>query len=645
MKHLAFYSHFHFGLGHVSRTTAIINAVVEQDPDITCTLFADPLNKVDFFIHPNIQIVELPKVPVDLHDFTLIRTKIMERTQIIVSYFENHSIDVFLTDHMPYGMYDEFIDLFKKTIKNKWHTQFILGVPYPFHKRFAPRTPHLKKLLRLYSHAFIYSDQSWYDFEFKYSEGNMIQYHTGIITRPVAFALKNEEQRNLSSNKCIAVSVGSGIVGLELFEKVLQATRVHREHNVTLKWVMGPLGDKIAYEKLCIGEKNITLLTQASLQELTHDADVIIARAGYNSAFSLVRSRLPIIFIPYVGQDDEQEVRALRLSETVENIWILREHNSQLATKLEALIHKGLKAPLRSHELPFRIDGATQAAKYMIDLAHKNQASSHKVKAKKILTIHADDLGLTKGVTQGITTSITDGIVTDTAAMVCIPNAEAHITKVKDTLKNRIGLHLQLTGGTPCLDPNEVPTLVTSNGNFPHKRFKLSKSLDISQVEKEWEAQLKRLQSWGIQPAYVDSHHNVHLLPKLLPVIANFAKKHQLYVRSGDSKLIHHYFKSQGITSSEYTVRKWYGNQLSKEYLLNLIDEGFQQINNEGVLEIACHPGFSDTELEHLSTHNRHRETEINILTDKELPNLLAERGITLLSTHEITQQLEYTNT
>ncbi|WP_299210432.1 ChbG/HpnK family deacetylase [uncultured Dokdonia sp.] len=640
MKHLVFYSHYHYGLGHVSRTTAIINAVLEQDPNVTCTLLTDTLHKVDFYIHPDIEIVELPKVPRNSKDFTLIRTKILERTEKIIAYFNTHTVDVFLSDHIPFGVYGELTDVFKNILRKKQHTQCVLGVPYPHTKGLIPRNPYLRDLLQIYQHVLLYSDQDWYPFNIDYSGGHIITKYTGIVTRPTTFQVKSDEERASSSQKCIAVSVGSGVVGLELFKKILDATREFRAQNILLKWVMGPLGDQKKYAELSEGEQNVSLLTHASLQELVADADVVIARVGYNSAFTLAKTRLPIIFIPYLSQDTEQEIRAYKLSESINNIWRLKETKPHFKTKLKDLITKGLQTPLRTEELSFDTNGAVASATYLLHLASKKIKDLDTLKSKKILTIHADDLGLTDGVTKGITNSITQGIVTDTAAMVCIEGAKEHILKVQRTLKNKIGLHLQLTGGTPCLDSAQISTLVTEDGTFPSKRFQLSTKLDISQVEKEWEAQLQRLQSWGIQPAYVDSHHNVHLKPKLLPLIAKFAKKHQLYVRSGDSVLIHHYFKSQGVISPAFTVRKFYGDQLSKASLLELIDNGFKQINNEGILEIACHPGYSDTELEQISDHNIHRETEIKILTDKELPELLAERGISLMSTHEITQQL-----
>jgi predicted glycoside hydrolase/deacetylase ChbG (UPF0249 family) len=166
----------------------------------------------------------------------------------------------------------------------------------------------------------------------------------------------------------------------------------------------------------------------------------------------------------------------------------------------------------------------------------------------------------------------------------------------------------------------------------------LSKNINLLEVKKEWESQIQRVLDWGINPTYLDSHHNAHLIPILLPVVVGLAQEYQLPIRSDETRLIHHYFKSLGVRSIELTVTQWYGDNLSKEYLLELIDSAFNKLRGRGSLELVCHPGYSDPTLERLSKHNIQRERELKIFTDDELPQLLKTRGISLLSTHQIFQ-------
>ena len=83
----------------------------------------------------------------------------------------------------------------------------------------------------------------------------------------------------------------------------------------------------------------------------------------------------------------------------------------------------------------------------------------------KQLIINADDFGLTEGVTKGISESILSGTVTRTSALMCT-NGSEWIKKYANGLDGKIGLHLQLTDGTPLLPKEEVLSLVDAEGNF-----------------------------------------------------------------------------------------------------------------------------------------------------------------------------------
>ena len=90
------------------------------------------------------------------------------------------------------------------------------------------------------------------------------------------------------------------------------------------------------------------------------------------------------------------------------------------------------------------------------------------------LYFSADDFGLTDGVARGIVSSIRDGVVATTSAMVCVLDAATHLQRWSAALPGRIGGHLQLTGGRPCLPPERVPSLVDASGDFLPSRAAVS---------------------------------------------------------------------------------------------------------------------------------------------------------------------------
>ena len=147
------------------------------------------------------------------------------------------------------------------------------------------------------------------------------------------------------------------------------------------------------------------------------------------------------------------------------------------------------------------------------------------------LIISADDFGLTESVTKGIYESIVKGAVTRTSAMMCTYGS-TWIKKYSEGLDGKIGLHLQLTDGTPLLPSKEISSLINSNGNFPPQKTKHLYKVNILEIEKEWEAQMRAMLDLGITPSHIDTHHSVHQFPKVFKAYCAIAKKYKLPMRS-----------------------------------------------------------------------------------------------------------------
>ena len=88
-------------------------------------------------------------------------------------------------------------------------------------------------------------------------------------------------------------------------------------------------------------------------------------------------------------------------------------------------------------------------------------------KQKKInLKIHADDFGVSKGVTDNICSTFDHGILTSTSI---IPNGSAFeyaINKYKDRKKLNLSIHINLVEGKPLTNPAELHFIVSNKGEF-----------------------------------------------------------------------------------------------------------------------------------------------------------------------------------
>lgn len=259
------------------------------------------------------------------------------------------------------------------------------------------------------------------------------------------------------------------------------------------------------------------------------------------------------------------------------------------------------------------------------------------------LLIHADDLGLTAGVTKGIAEAMTQGVVTGTSAMVCSPQQRQLVAAAAPELRGRIGLHLQLTDGRPVMDPSRIPSLVDREGRFPAHRSQLTNP-DPDEVLLEWRAQWQWLQELGISPAHIDTHHHVHAAPAVLEAYVQLAKEHQVRARvipegiGGNPREVRQRLRAAGVVCADFFTCIWTGRTPNLDSFTRAL-RVFAHLGGESCsLEIGCHPGYSDEELNGLSKYSSLREQELNVLCKPEMVTCIDEVGWTLCRTAEYTE-------
>lgn len=245
------------------------------------------------------------------------------------------------------------------------------------------------------------------------------------------------------------------------------------------------------------------------------------------------------------------------------------------------------------------------------------------------LFVNADDFGLTEGVTAGIAEALAAGVVGGTTAMVCVPNAVERISRYGRRFAGRVGLHLQLTGGTPCLPPGEVGSLVGSDGMFPRKKIAVV-DVDPGEVRREWRAQLARFLETGLAPSHLDTHHHIHKRPEVFGAFVELARELGVPARALSDDM-RRTLDAAGVAHADVCVTRFYGETLSVPHFLSLVDAAFAALGGDGAVEIMCHPGHADEALMAISTYAAGREDELSVFTAPQLPGLLAQRGVTVV--------------
>jgi chitin disaccharide deacetylase len=247
------------------------------------------------------------------------------------------------------------------------------------------------------------------------------------------------------------------------------------------------------------------------------------------------------------------------------------------------------------------------------------------------LLIHADDFGMTGGVTRGILCAMEQGVVTATSAMVCDDEDLCRVKANCSGLAGRLGLHLQLTDGRPVLPVVEVPHLVDTEGQFARHREQIA-GVDGDELLAEWRAQLERFLSLGLEPSHLDTHHSVHELPVVTDVYRQLAREIGLPVRGSESGL-NQELKHSGLACADrYITLKGEKGPAVASIRRSLVVYKRLAPAAELSVEIGCHPAVIDADLAARSRYVEPRAAELALLCDPELRRMIGELGFELSS-------------
>ncbi|WP_419210430.1 chitin disaccharide deacetylase [Providencia manganoxydans] len=244
-----------------------------------------------------------------------------------------------------------------------------------------------------------------------------------------------------------------------------------------------------------------------------------------------------------------------------------------------------------------------------------------------LLIINADDFGLSKSVNYGIVDAHRYGVVTSTTAMMNMQNIQHAAELAIQVPTLAIGMHFVLTTGTPL---TVMPTL-TREGKLGKWLWELEAEgqLPLDEIMAELNAQYQRFNDvFGRPPSHIDSHHHIHMIAQLFPLIAEFANQKGIPLR-----VYHEHNSTENILniprSTDYFSPDFYGepSSVSEALFLSILDkstkQGYQSI------EIMCHPAFIDNDLL-MSGYAYQRLTELEVLTGKGFKQAIRDRGYQL---------------
>lgn len=216
-----------------------------------------------------------------------------------------------------------------------------------------------------------------------------------------------------------------------------------------------------------------------------------------------------------------------------------------------------------------------------------------------------------------------------------------------------IGLHITLTQENPISQPQEIKSLLGNDGSFYGNiyefliRYLLGK-IKGEEIKREIRAQFEKISSLGIKVTHIDSHQHVHILPGIIEIVIEMCREYNInYIRCRYGPLafkknyrMDRFFlqlvlnmlclsASKKIKMSNLkTCNRCFGflasgnlNEIElKEMILSLKD---------GLYEIICHPGMTDTDFLNRYGHWHYNwGGELQALCSVELKNFLKDNSV-----------------
>jgi len=283
---------------------------------------------------------------------------------------------------------------------------------------------------------------------------------------------------------------------------------------------------------------------------------------------------------------------------------------------------------------------------------------------KKRVIFTADDFGLSEALNGAVALAHKQGLLSSAALMAAGPRTRAALSLARELPGLCLGVHLTLIQGQAVLPPKHLPHLVNGQGSFANdpvatgwRYFRQPRLLP--EIRRELAAQIEVVQRAGLTVWHLNSHLNLHLHPRIFPVVVDLAREYGIpavrlaredwrttLALAPDHPLpkiaqgliftllcrrAAKIARAAGLIFNDHIFGLLNDGRMTENYLLGLVTR-----LQPGVTEIYCHPGlFADPELVRWAPRYR-RQEELAALLSPRLRETLAAAGVQVTDFREL---------
>lgn len=218
------------------------------------------------------------------------------------------------------------------------------------------------------------------------------------------------------------------------------------------------------------------------------------------------------------------------------------------------------------------------------------------------VVVNADDLGLSTRVNTEVERLHQAGVLTSATIMANGPAIEEVQQIHFRNPELGLGVHLNASNFMSLTGDVGSSDLCDSRGVF-HLDFRNRfRRRHISMLAEEWVAQVRKVQSLGIEVDHLDSHHHVHTWPWVFPVLREVSRSTGVRLIRNTRNLVPSNERRGLANGLKYALKsswsQWLrlNGMLTTDYFCSVHDLRNLVLLNDwgsvgGTLELMCHPG------------------------------------------------------
>ncbi len=216
------------------------------------------------------------------------------------------------------------------------------------------------------------------------------------------------------------------------------------------------------------------------------------------------------------------------------------------------------------------------------------------------IIVNADDLGVSDVVNNTIFRLIEDGRVTSATMLANGDAIEDAVRRCSIYPQVSFGIHLNASQFRPITNSEGLTPILSEDGVFLKNRLREIRVSSILReaLFNEWSAQVQKIIDMGVNVSHFDSHHHIHTIPALFPVL----KKLQHHFSVNKVRNSMNIFPENDRISLAINIRKKLWNAGLRYLRFTKTTSGFTSldvllqnplvlINHFSSIEVMVHPG------------------------------------------------------